>query len=146
VFNGGVSSDTFEIDHLSNVKTSAAWSRVEVTQVRRRRWSAADKGRIVAESFERGARASDVARRHDISPQQLFQWRRQAREGSFVVPVDDQFSFAEVQIAPARRAQQAPLAAAGLEILIGEARLKIEPATDLDLLARILRLLRSEAS
>ena len=116
---------------------------MEVTQVRRRRWSAADKGRIVAESFERGVRASDVARRHDISPQQLFQWRRQARVGSFVVPVDDGFAFAEVEIAGALEAPQS--ATGGLEITIGEARLRVEPTTDLGLVARVLKMLRNAA-
>ena len=43
---------------------------------RRRRWSAQAKTRIVEESFEPGASASDVARRHDISPSLLFYWRR----------------------------------------------------------------------
>ena len=39
---------------------------------RRRRWSAQTKTRIVEQSFEPGASASDVARRHDISPSLLF--------------------------------------------------------------------------
>ena len=39
---------------------------------RRRRWCAEDKGRIVAESYAPGAVASEVARRHEITPQHLF--------------------------------------------------------------------------
>jgi transposase len=46
---------------------------------RRRRWSSEDKVRIVVESFEGGATVSEVARRHGLSPQQLFAWRRAAR-------------------------------------------------------------------
>jgi transposase len=46
---------------------------------RRRRWSADDKTRIVVESLKPGASVSEVARRHGLSPQQLFGWRRQAR-------------------------------------------------------------------
>lgn len=46
---------------------------------RRRRWSSDDKVRIVVESFEEGATVSEVARRHGLSPQQLFAWRREAR-------------------------------------------------------------------
>jgi transposase len=130
---------TFGINHVSNVKTSAAWSRVEVNQVRRRRWSASDKGRIVAESFHRGVRASDVARRYDISPQQLFQWRRQARGGSLVLPADDDVAFAEVQIAGA--SQPPGSGTGGLEIMVGEARLRVEPTTDLGLVARLLNML-----
>jgi transposase len=46
---------------------------------RRRQWSADDKARILLESLEPGANVSEVARRHGMSPQQLFGWRRQAR-------------------------------------------------------------------
>jgi transposase len=47
---------------------------------RRRRWSADEKARMVLESLEPGANVSAVARRHGLSPQQLFGWRREARE------------------------------------------------------------------
>jgi transposase len=47
---------------------------------RRRTWSAEDKARIVAESVTGGESVCAVARRHGLSPQQLFGWRRQARE------------------------------------------------------------------
>ena len=46
---------------------------------RRRDWSDDDKARIVAESYEPGASVSEVARRHALSPQQLFGWRRLLR-------------------------------------------------------------------
>ena len=46
---------------------------------RRRRWSDDDKARIVVESLRPGANVSEVARRHGLSPQQLFGWRREAR-------------------------------------------------------------------
>ena len=46
---------------------------------RRRSWSAREKAAIVAESFEEGVRACHVARRHGLTPQQLFAWRREAR-------------------------------------------------------------------
>jgi transposase len=46
---------------------------------RRRRWTSDEKARIVLESLEPGANVSAVARRHGLSPQQLFGWRREAR-------------------------------------------------------------------
>jgi transposase len=57
--------------------------RVEVLGAaeRRRRWSFADKARIVAETFEPGVSVCAVARRHGIAQGLLFTWRRQAREG-----------------------------------------------------------------
>jgi transposase len=49
-----------------------------VTSVRqRRRWSRAEKERIVAAAMEPGAVASSVAREAGIQASQLFRWRRQ---------------------------------------------------------------------
>src|SRR3712207_9452989 len=67
-------------DTMSDAKAEG-YRRVEVlTGPRRRReWSEEDKARAVAESCAPGAVVSEVARRWQISPQQLFTWRRQAR-------------------------------------------------------------------
>ena len=46
---------------------------------RRRSWTEQEKAAIVAESFEDGVRTCHVARRHGLTPQQLFTWRREAR-------------------------------------------------------------------
>jgi transposase len=48
---------------------------------RRRRWSVADKLRIVAEADEPGSKIAEVARRHEISRSILWTWRKQARAG-----------------------------------------------------------------
>ena len=53
---------------------------------RRRRWSAADKLRIVAESHEPGALIRAVAARHGVCESLVFTWRRQVREGVLVAP------------------------------------------------------------
>jgi transposase len=45
----------------------------------RRRWSEETKAAIVAESFDEGAVVAQVARRHGLRPQQLFDWRRELR-------------------------------------------------------------------
>lgn len=48
---------------------------------RRRRWRDEDKVRIVAEAEAPGAIFSAVARRHDVSRGQLWNWRRLVRDG-----------------------------------------------------------------
>lgn len=50
----------------------------------RRRWTLEEKQRIVAESFSAPRIVSVTARRHGLSTSQLFNWRRQAREGKLV--------------------------------------------------------------
>src|ERR671939_1924287 len=61
-----------------------SFRRVEVlTGVpRRRRWSAAEKAAIVAESLAPGAIASTVALRHGLHRNQLYMWRREVRSGA----------------------------------------------------------------
>ena len=48
---------------------------------RRRRWSTAEKLRLVAETHEAGTAIRTVAARHGICESLLFTWRRQVREG-----------------------------------------------------------------
>ena len=43
---------------------------------RRRDWSDEEKLSILQEAAEPDARIADVARRHDIKPQQIYAWRR----------------------------------------------------------------------
>ncbi len=54
---------------------------------RRRERLAEDKARIVAESFEPRATLNGVARRHGLTPQQLFTWRHEARAAAETLPV-----------------------------------------------------------
>jgi transposase len=58
-------------------------SRVEVTTTvqRRRRWTTAEKVRLVEEASQPGMSASFVARRAGIAPSQLFTWKRRMAEG-----------------------------------------------------------------
>lgn len=49
---------------------------------RRRSWSSEEKAAIVAESYAEGDTVCAVVRRHGLTPQQLFTWRRLARKGA----------------------------------------------------------------
>jgi transposase len=61
---------------------------------RRRRWSTAEKDRLVAASLEPGADVSAVAREAGIHPSQLYGWRRQLCRQPQTTP-----TFAAVQVA-----------------------------------------------
>jgi transposase len=64
-------------------------SRLEVIESgARRRWTSAEKLRIVAESCRAPRNTSATARRHGLSNGQLFTWRRQAREGKLTADTD----------------------------------------------------------
>ena len=53
----------------------------------RRRWSEAEKRRIVAESYQAGVSVAWVARRNDVNANLVFNWRRQFSERGGFVPV-----------------------------------------------------------
>ena len=56
---------------------------------RRRRWSAAEKLRIVEETLEDHASISIVARRNGVAPNLLYRWRRLMLEGGSVAVTED---------------------------------------------------------
>jgi transposase len=93
---------------------------------RRRRWSSAEKERLVAASLEPGAAVSALAREAGIHPSQLYGWRRKLCARREAVP-----DFAPVQIVgePAARGLPAPVGVIEIE-LAGGARLRITGAVD----------------
>jgi transposase len=58
---------------------------------RRRRWSTAEKLRLVAETHESGTAICAVAARHGVCESLLFTWRRQGREGVLTAAPDPMF-------------------------------------------------------
>lgn len=56
---------------------------------RRRRWSAAEKLRIVEETLDDRASISVVARRNGVAPNLLYRWRRLMLEGGSVAVTED---------------------------------------------------------
>jgi transposase len=85
---------------------------------RRRRWSRAEKERIVAAAIEPGAVASEVARAAGIHASQLFRWRQQLCGPAPTAP-----AFSAVTVAPE------PGAASSLELPAPQEAIEVEFAT-----------------
>ena len=66
---------------------------------RRRRWTAAEKLRLVAESSVSGLSVVEFARHHDVHPNLLHGWRRQAKAGELSVAPDGEARFRPVAVA-----------------------------------------------
>jgi len=76
---------------------------------RRRQFSDDFKANIVEETLVPGAVVSEVARRHGLTPQQVFTWRRQARQPIASEAEVPKFVPAIVEPAlPARRSRGRP--------------------------------------
>lgn len=110
---------------------------------RRRRWSAEQKAQIVAESEEGGASVSAVARRHGLTPQQLFAWRRAARHAG---EDTSSVSFAPVLVEPALWHGQRPERVGGaaiIEVVIGAATVRVSQGVDGATLTSVLRAVKA---
>jgi transposase len=70
---------------------------------RRRRWSYEDKISVLKEASAPGAVVADVARRHDLRSQQIYQWRKTVVAGrqANIVGELDHGGFVSVTMAPA---------------------------------------------
>lgn len=102
---------------------------------RRRRWSAAEKARIVEESLQPGAVVKAVAHHHDVHPNLLHHWRRQVKQAA-----GHKVNFLPVSVSAEKR----PSAVDGgaIEIELGNGvRVHVDAGVDEAALARVLRAL-----
>ena len=122
------------------VDASAPRGRVEIRSGigRRRRWSDAEKGRIVAESHAPGVIVSEVARRYDLMPQHLFSWRKAARDGRLALAADAAAMFVPVVMA-ARKPAAAKPSAPSITIETAGVVVRVECGVEVGWLADVLR-------
>ena len=116
----------------------------------RRRWPSELKERIVRESLEEGVVITDVARRHGLRPQQLFDWRRKYRETLPARQPAEAIPFAPVVLdKPEQPVMQAPPASSAgtgipeFEIVTGSFAIRLRGAIDGKALATVLRAVKA---
>ena len=121
---------------------------------RRRKWSDEDKGRIVAEILASGDSVCAVARRHGLSPQQLFGWRRQLRESTAGHSEAEELQFVPAVVdvvasAPALRGRrQAPRCksepdAGTIEVEVNGVTIRAGRGADANTIAAIVQALKA---
>ena len=120
-------------------------SRADAAARRRRRVRPEDeKRRIVAETYERGASVSAVARRHDLNANLLFSWRR-AMGPAVPVSADEPPRFVPAVISTEVEAALTPVPpppAGAMEIvLVDGARVIVDRTVDGAALARVIEAL-----
>lgn len=119
---------------------------------RRREWSDERKIAIVAESLAPGVNISEIARQHDLNPQQLFGWRRRLRAEAEALLASSRREPETLRFAPVQVEAQAaippslqPTSAScesSIEITVGVVTVRIKGTVDGRTLAVVLKALK----
>jgi len=120
----------------------------------RRRWLVDDKARIIEETLVPGAVVSAIARRHGLTPQQLFGWRRAARRsaGDGVDASQPRFVPAVVEQPapePARKQRQPRRVGRGcnatgvIEMVIGDVTVRVGRGAEAKTVAAVIHALKA---
>jgi transposase len=142
------------LDHTLKPEATAVRRLEVITGTgRRRRFSADDKARIVEETLVAGAVVSEVARRYGLSPQQLFGWRRQARQPA-VADIDAAPQFVPAVVETAlpessmrrrrKRTRQVDRTSGSIEVEIDGVTVRIGRGAEAKTVAAVLRALKAE--
>lgn len=133
-------------EHPMEVRGSKGVARIEVLDgpTGRRRWPDDLKARIVAESFQPGARVCDVAAKYGLIARHLSGWRGLARKGELVVPINTAPAFVPLVIEPSspEPAPAAPADMAVIKIEFCGAVLHVTPDCSPDRAAALVAALR----
>jgi transposase len=121
-----------------------AMGRMEIItgRERRRQWPTEEKLRILEEASAPDASAAEVARRHDLLPQQIYTWRRQLRADHSVAHDTVSFLPLDLRADAAAPGKPAPRSSVPGQIEIGLTNgrtLRIDVGADVDVLRRLIR-------
>jgi transposase len=142
------------LDHKLEPEVTAVRRLELLTGTGRRRQFTGDfKARVVEETLTPGAVVSEVARRHGLSPQQVFTWRRQARQATPVsieseapkfVPAVVETALPSARKSQRRRMHQVDRISGSIEVEIEGVIVRIGHGVDAKTIAAVLRALRAD--
>ena len=97
----------------------------------KRNWPPELKARIVAETLIEGETVNAVAKRYELIPSTVSDWRRMARQGKLVLPNLDGMDFVPVEIeAPAPGVDPLPTASTNtIDMIQGDITVRLDAAT-----------------
>ena len=107
----------------------------------KRNWPPELKARIVAETLIEGETVKAVAKRYELIPSTVSDWRRLARQGKLVLPNLDGMDFVPVEI-EGRAPLAEPLLAASacsIDVIKGDVTIRLDVATPVARIAEIAK-------
>lgn len=110
-----------------------------VNQEKRRRWSLAEKRRIVEQALEPGACVAEIARQQGINDNLIFNWRKLYLAGRM-----GEMSLTTGQLLPVKIADDHSAApgwaneSGSISIKLGKARIRVDGKADVSALALVL--------
>ncbi|WP_114391505.1 transposase [Notoacmeibacter marinus] len=109
----------------------------------KRNWPSELKAQVVAETLIEGETVKAVAKRYELIPSTVSDWRRMARQGKLVLPNLDGMSFVPVEIkAAAPLAQSLPAAPSSMiDVIKHDVTIRLDAATPAARIAEIARAL-----
>jgi len=108
-----------------------------------RRWPDELKAKIVAETLVDGATVNGVARRYNLRPNHLSEWRRLAHEGKLVLPaLSDAVEFTPV-VFQEECPVDAQTAGTTLDVIYGEVMVRLDANTDTRQIAELVLALKA---
>ena len=107
----------------------------------KRDWPPELKARIVAETLIDGETVNAVAKRYELIPSTVSDWRRMARQGKLVLPNLDGMNFVPVEMeTPVPVAQPLPTTSSStLDVIRGDVIVRLDAATPAARIADIAR-------
>lgn len=123
--------------------TSEFLARVPRRADGKRNWPSELKAQIVAETLIEGVTVNSVAKRYELIPSTVSDWRRMARQGKLVLPNLEGMDFVPVEIeAAVPVAQRLPVTSSGtIDVIKGDVTVQLDAATPAARIAEIARAL-----